>query len=105
MAPNGPAVGGQESQLTGTADGHGAVIGTELGVDPAQMRVYGVDRDGQFAGDLGPGQLGRQISQHPELARTEFGGQRREVPDRGDRSAAQDIEDVGEQCGVSCLMR
>jgi hypothetical protein len=34
--------------------------------------VDGVHRDGQFAGDLRPGQVGREISQHPELAWAEL---------------------------------
>jgi hypothetical protein len=50
----------EKSQLAGTVDGCGAVIGAELGVDAADLRADGVDRDGQFAGDLGPGQVRRQ---------------------------------------------
>jgi hypothetical protein len=44
----------------------------ELGVDVAEMRADGIRRDGQLAGDLGPGQVRRQKSQHPELARAEL---------------------------------
>ena len=38
------------------------------------MRADRGHRDGQLAGDLGPGQVRRQISQHPELAGAELFG-------------------------------
>ncbi len=63
-----------------------------------------VQRDGQFACDLRPGQIRRQISQHLELARAEFLCQRRGVAFGGQGGAAYGVEDVGEQCGVRCLM-
>ena len=69
--------GRQQPQLPGVPHGRGPVPDTELGVDAADVRVDGVRRDGQLAGDLGPGQVGRQISQHPELGWAELLGRRR----------------------------
>src|SRR5512132_1283903 len=62
---------------TGALHGRGAVTGLELGVDVADVGVDGVDRDRQFAGDLGSGEVGRQVAQHPELAWAELLGWRR----------------------------
>src|SRR5690242_10726009 len=56
-------IGVEEPQLAGTSDRRGAICDTELGVDAADMRADRVRRDGQLAGDLGPGQVRRQISQ------------------------------------------
>ena len=66
------AVGCKEAQFTGALDRGGAVVGTELGVDPAQVRANCVQRDGQLIGDLRPGQVRREVAQHPELARRQF---------------------------------
>src|SRR6266568_4254127 len=66
------AARGQQPQFPGALDGRGAVTYLELGVDAAQVRADGVERDGQFAGDLRPGQVRRQIPQHPKLARAEL---------------------------------
>jgi hypothetical protein len=87
----------------------GAVVGTELGVDPADMRVDGVKRDGQFACDLRPGQVCREVSKYPEFARAEFVCQRCELLSEKLLSGKQgrtvhDVEDVGEQRGVRGLM-
>ena len=65
------AAGGQQPQLAGALHGRGAVAGLELGVDAADVRVDGVHRDRQLACDLGPGEVRREIPQHPELARAE----------------------------------
>jgi hypothetical protein len=67
-----PSGGSQQPQFAGAPYGREPVTDTELGVDAADMRVDGVRRDGQLAGDLGPGQVGRQIAQHPQLARAEL---------------------------------
>src|SRR6266700_1080192 len=50
----------------------GAVPDTELGVDAADVRADGVHRHRQHGCDLGPGQVRREVPQHPELARAEF---------------------------------
>src|SRR5260370_27716061 len=66
------ADGCEEPQLAGTSDRRGAIGGTELGVDAADLRADRVRRDGQFAGDLVPGQVRRAEPQDPELARAEL---------------------------------
>jgi hypothetical protein len=82
----------------------GAVVGTELGVDPADMRVDGVQRDGQFACDLRPGQVCREVSKYPEFARAEFVCQWCEVLFERHGRTVHDVEDIGEQRGVRGLM-
>jgi hypothetical membrane protein len=72
-----PAGRRQQPQFPGAPHGRGPVTDTELGVDAADMRADGVRRDGQLAGDLGPGQVGRQVPQHPQLARAELLRRRR----------------------------
>ena len=67
----------QQPQLARAPHGRGAVTNLELGVDAADVHADGVRRDGQLAGDLRPGQVGRQIPQHLELARGELGRRRR----------------------------
>src|ERR1700761_6967695 len=61
-----------QPQLPGALHGRGPVTDLKLGVDAADMRADRVRRDGQLAGDLGPGQVGGQIAQHPQLARAEL---------------------------------
>src|SRR5580700_4092676 len=71
------ADGCEKPQLAGTSDRRGAICDTELGVDAADLRADRVRRDGQLAGDLGPGQVRGKIPQYPELARAELFYQRR----------------------------
>ena len=66
------ADGCEEPQLAGTSDRRGAIRDTELGVDAADMRADRVRRDGQLAGDLGPGQVRGEVPQYPELAGAEL---------------------------------
>jgi hypothetical protein len=59
----------------------------------------------QPAGDLGPGQVGRQVPQHPQLTRAELLRRRRRGLLYGRRGGpVQDVEDVGEQRGVRGLV-
>jgi glyoxylase-like metal-dependent hydrolase (beta-lactamase superfamily II) len=67
-----PAGRRQQPQVPGAPHGRGPVTDLELGVDAADLRVDGIRRDGQLAGDLRPGQVGRQVPQYPELARAEL---------------------------------
>jgi hypothetical protein len=67
--------------------------------------VDGVQRHRQFAGDLRPGQVGRQVTQHPQLARAELLGGRRRARGIGRRQrAAQHAEDVGAERGLRGLV-
>src|SRR5271165_5073747 len=99
------ADGCEEPELAGTTDRRGAIGGTELGVDAADVRADRVRRDRQLAGDLRPGQVRRKIPQYPELARAELFRQRRcgLVFGRQGR-AVHEVEDVGEQRGMRRLM-
>src|SRR6201985_331085 len=94
----------EEPQFAGTVDCCGAVVDSEFDEDPADMRVDSVQRDGQLACDLRPGQVRRKVPQYPEFARTEFAYQRCGALSGGRRRAVQDVEDVGEQRDVGCLM-
>src|ERR1700733_10615499 len=58
----------QQPHRPGPLHGRGAGPGLELGVDVADVGVDRVDRDRKLAGDLGPGEVSRQVSQHPQLA-------------------------------------
>jgi len=59
----------------------------------------------QLGGDRGPGQVGRKIPQYPEFARAQLFRQRRRGLVFGRRGCAvHEVEDVGEQRGVRCLM-
>ena len=51
----------QQPLLPGALHGRGAVSDLELDVDPTEMRVDGVQRDGQFACDFAAGQVRREI--------------------------------------------
>jgi pimeloyl-ACP methyl ester carboxylesterase len=55
---------GEQAQVPGPGDGFGAAVGAQLGVDVAHVGLDGVVRHRQFAGDLRPGQVGRQIAQY-----------------------------------------
>src|SRR6516164_2811564 len=69
------------------------------------MRVDGIDRDGQFAGDLRPGKVRRQIPQYSELAWAELLRLRRcGLVSGRQRRAVYDVQDVGKERGVSCLV-
>src|SRR5580658_273291 len=62
----------QQPQLPGALHSRGPVPDLELGIDAADVRADRVHRDGQLAGDLRPGQVRREISQHPELSWAEL---------------------------------
>src|SRR5258708_5165834 len=91
----------EQPQFAGALYGGGTVADLELGEDVVDVSVDGVQRDEQFAGDLRPGQVGRQVAQHPQLARAELPGGRRRirVAGRGDEPW-QHVEDVGAERGV-----
>jgi hypothetical protein len=55
----------------GPLDGSAAVSGVEFGVDLAEMGVDGVERHGEFGGDLGAGEVGGELAEYAELARAE----------------------------------
>jgi hypothetical protein len=42
-------------------------VGTKLGVQVSHVGLDSVERDVQLAGDLRPGQVGRQLAQHAQL--------------------------------------
>jgi hypothetical protein len=44
------------------------VVDAELGVQVAHMGADGVHRQGQFLGDLGSGEVGREVAQDADLA-------------------------------------
>src|SRR5258707_13008991 len=69
----------EQPQFAGALYGGGTVADLELGEDVVDVSVDGVQRDEQFAGDLRPGQVGRQVAQHPQLARAELPGGRRRI--------------------------
>ncbi len=52
--------------------GRGAVTGLKLGVDVPDMGVDRVHRHRQLAGDLGPGQVRREVAQDPQLGGAEL---------------------------------
>jgi LuxR family transcriptional regulator, maltose regulon positive regulatory protein len=60
--------GREQAQVAGPGDRLGPVVGAELGVEVAHVGLDGVDRDVQLAGDFRPGQVGRQVAQHAQLA-------------------------------------
>jgi hypothetical protein len=93
----GCAIGRQQLQFPCALHRRGPVTDLELGVDAADVRADGVRRDGQLARDLKPGQIRREIPQHPQLARAELFRVRWGGLLLGRRGrAAQDVEDVGE---------
>src|SRR5260370_11190008 len=91
----------EQPQFAGALYGGGTVADLELGEDVGDVSVDGVQREEQLAGDLRRGQVGRQVAQHPQLARAELPGGRRRirVAGRGDEPW-QHVEDVGAERGV-----
>ena len=64
-----PWCGGREqAQGAGAVHRSMAVVDAELGVQVTHVSADGVDREEQLIGDLGSGEVGRQVAQHPDLA-------------------------------------
>src|SRR6266567_8265642 len=61
----------EEAEGAGSRDRLGATVRAELGEEVAYVRPDRVHRQGQLAGDLRRGQVGRQIPQHADLALAE----------------------------------
>src|SRR6185312_8233982 len=55
-------------EATGALDRLGTTVRAELGEQVAYMRPDRMHRQGQLAGDLRRGQVGRHIPQYPDLA-------------------------------------
>jgi hypothetical protein len=66
--------------------------------------VDGVQRDRQLPGDLGPGEVGRQVAQHAQLASAELFGRSGSGGVAGG-AAVDGVEDVGDQRGVRRPLR
>src|ERR1700733_7897631 len=65
---SGRAAGWSEQVDTaGALDRLGATVHAELGEEVAYVRPDRVHRQGQLAGDLRRGQVGRQVAQYPDL--------------------------------------
>src|SRR6201995_5846698 len=58
---------GEQAERAGVRDRLAAAVRAELGEEVAYMRPDRVHRNGQLAGDLRRGQVGRQVTQHPDL--------------------------------------
>ena len=63
---------GKQPKLARLSHGRTAVTRAELGVDTADMRVDRVDGDVERSRDLGPREVCRQESQHPQFAWAEL---------------------------------
>src|SRR5260370_10223678 len=101
-----PRCGGcEQAQGAGAGDGLAAPVRAELQVEVVDVGLDGVRRDGQLAGDLRPGQVGRQVAQHADLAVAERLQRRLRTAGRrrGPRSG-QHAEDLGEPGGVGAAV-
>jgi hypothetical protein len=92
--------GGQQAEGTGARDGLRSAVRAELGVQVAQVGPDGVTRDVQLAGDLRPGQVGRQVAQHPDLAVAQRLRRRPRPGGRRGSPAGQQAQDLSDQRGV-----
>jgi hypothetical protein len=87
--------------VAGSGDGLGPAVGAELGVQVAHLRLDGVERDVQFAGDFRPRQVGRQVAQYAQFALAQR--LHRQPRPRGRRRGSvsgQQAEDLSDQGGV-----
>ena len=69
----------EQPQLAGALDRFGAFVRVELGIDLAHVRLDRAGRDAELGGDVGRGQIARQVPEHAQLARTQRLAQRHDV--------------------------
>src|SRR6202167_6515020 len=97
--------GREQPYLAGPMHGRGAILGLELGVNVADVRINRVDRDRQLAGDLRAGEIRRQVPQHPQLAGTQLLDLSwRRLITRSCPGSVKDVDDVVKQRRVRRLV-